>query len=156
MPCILSTTKWFVKLWMERNDVNRKIISGIGFRLWKMGRFSFSLLAGVDVLLKRPILVFLSYHQAEGGKRTLYLIAIAKVDKKANVKETGKNYFMDLVHRWSTPAPTPQAPTLHFKGKYFAEKHWKARLCVDETEVWPSLVDCFNAHLENLKLYVSI
>ena len=89
---------------MERNDVNRKIISGIGFRLWKMGRFSFSLLAGVDVLLKRPILVFLSYHQAEGGKRTLHLIAIAKVHKKANVKETGKNYFMDLVHRWSTPA----------------------------------------------------
>ena len=88
-----------------------------------MGRFSFSLLAGVDVLLKRPILVFLSYHQAEGGKRTLHLIAIAKVHKKANVKETGKNYFMDLVHRWSTPAPTPQAPTLHFKGKYFAEKH---------------------------------
>ena len=80
--------------------MNRKIISGIGFRLWKMGRFSFSLLAGVDVLLKRPILVFLSYHQAEGGKRTLYLIAIAKIrKKKANVKETGKNYCMDLVHR---------------------------------------------------------
>ena len=92
---------------MERNDVNRKIISGIGFRLWKMGRFSFSLLAGVDVLLKRPILVFLSYHQAEGGKRTLYLIAIEKVHTKANVKETGKNYFMDLVHRWSTLAPPP-------------------------------------------------
>ena len=69
-----------------------------------MGRFSFSLLAGVDVLLKRPILVFLSYHQAEGGKRTLYLIAIAKFYKKPNVKETSKNYFMDLVHRWSTPA----------------------------------------------------
>ena len=85
---------------MERNDVNRKIISGIGFRLWKMGRFSFSLLAGVDVLLKRPILVFLSYHQAEGGKRTLYLIAIAKVHTRANVEETGKNYFMDLAGKF--------------------------------------------------------
>ena len=53
----------------------------------------------------------------------MHLIAIAKVHKKANVKETGKNYFMDLVHRWSTPAPTPQAPTLHLKEKYFAEKH---------------------------------